>query len=93
MKGNHLLLWKAYRNGMFAGALSVGCAYCLIEDWMGLEQYLAYVRDYWVESPWVAVGSIVGLLMVLLVTTVMRSHFGPEAMTRAYIKKVNDEER
>lgn len=31
-----------------------------IQDWMGLEAYLAYARSHWVEMPW-TIGALICL--------------------------------
>ena len=33
-----------------SGCISTICAISLIQDWYGLEGYIAHLRDYWVDS-------------------------------------------
>lgn len=66
MKIAPLTKWDAFGCG--AGA--VLCIYALVQDFMGLEGYIEYLRAHWVEPGWMTVFS--GALLALFLWRIIK---------------------
>jgi len=52
-------------NQFFGGALFMVCLTGLIQDYMGLDRYLEYAADHWIQLPWgLWIIPLVGVLIV-----------------------------
>jgi hypothetical protein len=43
---------KAFRRGQWIGMLMFFCIMNLIQDWLGLEDYVDFLQRHWIAVPW-----------------------------------------